>query len=617
MKNVVAVFLLICPALFLRAQIKPFRFAFISDTHIGSPDGNAEKDLRRTVADINASGQLDFAVITGDITELGTDAQLKLAKQLLDSLQIPWYIIPGNHDAGWSESGGVSFAKTFGYDKFCFDHNGIRFIACASGPYVRMSDGHIPRDAINWMDILLNRTPAEQPLIFLNHYPIDNSLDNWYEAIDRLKKKNTIAILCGHGHTNKRFSFEDIPGVMGRSNLRAKNPIGGYNLVEVRSDSILFSERRPGVETLPVWTGVKIEKHDYKPGHFTRPVYDINTTYPKAVAKWIFSSDANIISTPAVADKLVIVGNQLGRVDALSMKDGKKQWSFQTGGSIFSSPAVSGDMVVLGSGDGNVYCLRASSGKLRWKLATGAAVLGSPLIEGNTVYIGGSDHHFRAIDLATGQEQWNFDGLTGPVVSTPLSYDNKIFFGAWDTHLYALNKADGKKLWSWSNGSTVPNFSPASCIPVAHDGVVYVVAPDKYITALDANNGTALWRSNESTVRESSGISADGQLVYGKTMNDTIVAFHTGREKQPAAWKMYCGFGYEHVPSMLIEKEGQVFFGTRLGVVYAIDPKTQKIIWAHKIDNSMVNTVRVLSATQIVASTMDGKVALITVASGR
>jgi len=43
-------------------------------------------------------------------------------------------------------------------------------------------------------------------------------------------------------------------------------------------------------------------------------------------------------------------------------------------------------------------------------------------------------------------------------------------------------------------------------------------------------------------------------------------------------------------------------------VVYAIDPTAQKINWAYKIDNSMVNTVKVINSKQIIASTMDGKV---------
>ncbi|MDP1972833.1 MAG: metallophosphoesterase [Sediminibacterium sp.] len=86
----------------VNAQWKPFRFAFISDTHIGSPNGNAEEDLRRTVADINSMNDIAFVVLTGDITELGTDAEIKLAKEILAELKVPYYIISGNHDTGWS-----------------------------------------------------------------------------------------------------------------------------------------------------------------------------------------------------------------------------------------------------------------------------------------------------------------------------------------------------------------------------------------------------------------------------------------------------------------------------------------------------------------------------------
>ncbi|WP_315820577.1 metallophosphoesterase [Paraflavitalea speifideaquila] len=105
MKKITLLCCLLAVAYLLPAQIKPFRFVHISDTHIGSPNGSAEEDLRRTVRDINDMKDIAFVIITGDITELGTDSQLKLAKQILDSLQIKYYIIPGNHDSGWSESG--------------------------------------------------------------------------------------------------------------------------------------------------------------------------------------------------------------------------------------------------------------------------------------------------------------------------------------------------------------------------------------------------------------------------------------------------------------------------------------------------------------------------------
>lgn len=595
-------------------QVNPFRFAFISDTHIGSPNGSAEEDLRRTVRDINAMSDIAFVVLTGDITELGTNEEIKLAKQILDSLDVPWYIIPGNHDTGWSESGGVMFTTVFGYDKFSFEFNGIKFLGCASGPYVRMSDGHVPRDAVNWLDKELKKVKKDQPVIFLNHYPIDNGLDNWYEITDRLRRHNTWAILCGHGHANKAMSFEDIPGVMGRSNLRAKDDEGGYNLVDVGSDSILFTVRRPVSGKERKWTGVKIESRNFeKTKKFPRPDYSINDKYSQVKKGWEFSSDANIISTPAVDGNKVFVGNQNGVMTCFSMNDGKPIWNYKTGGAIFSSPAVANGIVVFGSGDGNVYCLSISKGKLIWKYKTAASVLGSPVINGDTVFIGGSDHSYLALNKKDGKVIWKFTGLEGPVVSTPLLYQDRIVFGAWDRHLYALNRSNGNLLWKWNNGSSVRNYSPASCIPVASDNVIYIMAPDRVVSAIDAASGKTLWRSKDGGVRESIGISADGKWIYGKSMQDTIVAYASSKEQQSAAWKLHAGFGYEHVPSMLIEKEGHVFFGTKSGVVYCIDPMAKKIVWAHKIDNSMVNTVRVLSKNQLVVSTMDGKLVLLNV----
>ena len=56
-----------------------FKFAHISDTHIGS--NNAEEDLRRTVQSINNDSTIKFVILSGDITDFGSDAELHLAKQ--------------------------------------------------------------------------------------------------------------------------------------------------------------------------------------------------------------------------------------------------------------------------------------------------------------------------------------------------------------------------------------------------------------------------------------------------------------------------------------------------------------------------------------------------------
>src|SRR5690606_29452404 len=129
------------------------KFVHLTDIHVGSATGAT--DLRKTVHDINQNKELKFVILSGDITEFGADEELRLAKQILDSLTIPYHIIPGNHDANWSESGGNSFRQIFGAETFYFKYGGYRFIGTNSGPNMRMSPGQIPRENLVWLDSVL------------------------------------------------------------------------------------------------------------------------------------------------------------------------------------------------------------------------------------------------------------------------------------------------------------------------------------------------------------------------------------------------------------------------------------------------------------------------------
>ena len=82
-------------------ETSSFRFAWLSDTHVGSTTG--EEDLRASVRDINSTTGLAFVIVSGDVTEYGSREQLQLAKQIFDGLKIPCHVVPGNHDTKWSE----------------------------------------------------------------------------------------------------------------------------------------------------------------------------------------------------------------------------------------------------------------------------------------------------------------------------------------------------------------------------------------------------------------------------------------------------------------------------------------------------------------------------------
>jgi outer membrane protein assembly factor BamB/predicted phosphodiesterase len=594
------------------AQRQSFRFAWLSDTHVGAQTGAA--DLSNSVRDINGLDNIAFVILSGDITEMGSDFQLETAKSILDSLKKPYYIIPGNHDTKWSQSGCTKFLALWGSDKFTFTYGGYGFIGIHQGPIMKMGDGHFSPEDLRWLDsAIATFSKTIQPLFFVTHYPLDPGIDNWYTVTERLKQCNTQVVLAGHGHANAKLNFEGLPAVMGQSNLRARKPVGAYTIVDVKPDTVFFSERTPGSGWKSPWHTVGLGQRDFSRDtvRYSRPDFAINNIYPGTKTQWRVDTRFTIASTPAVWKDCVIAGNSSGTVNCYSVTDGSLKWNFTTAGTVYSTPDVSDGRVVIGSSDRNIYCLDADHGTCLWKIKTGAPVVAAAAIHDNTVYIGGSDGVFRALDLKTGAVKWEFKNVGGFVETKPLIYDEKVIFGAWDTYLYALSAKDGSLLWKWSNGNAGVLLSPAACWPVAANGKVFIVAPDRFMTAIDAQTGKTIWRSKQHQVRECVGISGDGKRIYVRCMTDTVVAFSSSSSSPEEVWATNCGYGYDIDPSMPIERDGVVYFGTKNGLVFALDSKSGAILWQHKIGVTIANTPLPLENRRVIISDLDGKISLI------
>lgn len=599
--------------MFLNLQLafcQEFKFAQITDTHIGNATG--EEDLLRTIKDINTNSAIEFVVISGDITEFGSDDELKLAHQVISKLNKPYYVIPGNHDTNWSESGGNSFIKTFGAGTFSFEHKGYLFLGTGSGPNMRMGPGQIPREDLVWLKAeLAEKATARKPVIYINHYPQDSSLNNWYNALDLLKEKNIQLMLCGHGHKNKAFEFEGIPNIMGRSNLRAKDSVGGYNIITINNSVATYEERKPLTNYQEKWLSVPLKDYQFHldSKKYKRPSFAVNDKYKNVSVSWIYQDDSDLGTGISVYKNTAITANTNGEVYALNNK-GKLKWKYKTDGKIYSTPTVSEDVVVVGSSDNYIYCLSAKNGQLIWKYKTNKAVLATPTITKNTVFIGSSDGVFRALNLKNGALVWEFNQVKNFVVTKPLFYQEKLFFGSWGNEFYALDAATGKQVWKWTNGSTNRMFSPAACYPVAANGKVFIVAPDRYMTALDANTGQQLWRKTikENRVRESMGISIDSSLVYAKTMDGKVFGVSTTAKDFDITWESSLQMPYELAPTAIVEKNNLVFIPSNSGLVSALDRKSGNVVWQHKSSNTLVNAILPIK-NKVMVSTMDGKIA--------
>ena len=602
----------------VQAQQAVFRFAQLTDIHLSPNNPNPTEDLLRSIAQINATDSIDFVLVTGDIAEEGDRTTMEKVKSCLDLLKVKYYVALGNHETKWSDSGCTAFGEIFGGERFEFEHKDFLFLGFNSGPLMRMAYGHVVPQDIRWMTETMDRYNAgnsrpDKPVILVTHYPMtEGDVDNWYEVTDAVRPYNVRLFIGGHYHRNRDLRYDGIPGILMRSNLRDKDEKPGYGIYEITEDSILVYTQRIG-EPKRQWAAFSLTDSYYdRNGKAEKyPDFSVNKEYAQVQEQWIVQTGAGIYCSPAVEKDKVFVGDDLGRLTAYALKNGKKLWSFQSGKRIVGTPAVSEGIVVFGSADCKIYGLDAQNGNLLWTVEAAEPVLGAVTIENGIAYIGASDHTFRAVNIRTGEVKWAFAGVRGYIETKPLVTDNKVIFGAWDNTLYALNKADGKELWEWTGGLTRMHFSPAAVWPVAADGKVFITDPQRAMTAIDIETGNTVWRTFQSMVRETIGLSEDKERIYSKTMNDSIVCYSTKGDQPHKLWASNVGFGYEHAPSMQVEKNGVVFGSTKEGLIFALEAATGKVLWKHKTGNSLISTVVPLDNNRVLFTATSGETGML------
>lgn len=595
---------------------KPFKFALVTDTHIGSPNNN--EDLCRTVKDINSQNDIAFVIVSGDVTEFGSYDELRKTKSLLDDLRVPYYIIPGNHDSNWSESGTNDFLRVFGSETFGFEYGGYKFIGLASGPNMRMSPGQIPCENLTWFFDEIAKTDKNIPIVYVNHYPMDNSLNNWFEVMDALREYNVKLMLCGHGHANRSMNFEGVNAAMCRSNLRAKEDFGGYNIIEVSADSILLSERIVSGETRLPWLSYAVTQRPQWDVNPPRPDFSINQNHPYVSEIWSVQEKSDMGSGMFLADDKLVYTNTAGEIKAADTESGNTLWTYRTRGKIYSTPTAYENTVWCASSDSYVYGLNVNNGKLQHKLKTDKAVVSSPACADDKVMVAGGDGHCRAWDVNSGKLVWTFDSVKNFVVTRPLVKDCILFFGSWGNEFYALDTATGKLRWIWKNGHTNRMFSPAQVWPVATHGRVYLASPDRYMTVLDESTGEIVWRYNDSEnrVRESIGISEDGNTVYSKTMDGQILSIDATVPERKIKW-ISSGedMGYELAPTPVIEKNGIVYAPTDKGLIFAYRALDGAFLWKYRVSAGLINMILPTDNGELYVSAMDGKLVKLRVKS--
>jgi outer membrane protein assembly factor BamB/Icc-related predicted phosphoesterase len=567
---------------------KPLRIVILTDLHV-SPESESHNHLLWVIDDINRQ-QPDMVIITGDMTNTGSDAELQNIKEMLKQLIVPYRVLPGNHETNWSESAGETFLNLWGDDKFAFQLGEYFFIGINTGPFMRMGDGHIKTQDLNWLHHHFeSHVKKNRKVLFFAHYPIAEGLDRWREVSELLHQYPVISTFCGHGHQSKLIDAGGIPGIMNRSMVYRGDTVAGYNIVEIKNDSLFVFEKTQLLSE-PEFRFVVAGKQTS--GELPSPAdFSVNRVFSNISPVWHRQEENSMFAGPLiVGDSLIVTACSEGKVKATQISTSTIIWVFDAGGPVYATPALTEqETIIVATTKGAVYSLGLKGGKLNWTKQFGNVVVATPLVDGDAFYIGIGKQGMCKLKVTDGEEIWNFKDVNGLIQSEPALKDGKLVFSAWDTHLYCLDSQTGNLLWKWNNGRTGILLSPGNVVPVISRGKVFIVAPDRYMTCLDLNTGNEIWRTNRHQVRESIGISADGSTVYAKLMNDSVMAVETAASHFQTRWIADAGFGYDHNPIPIKAHEGIIYTATRNGLIMALDETAGKILWKHKISNTAVN----------------------------
>lgn len=232
----------------------PFAFLHINDHHIGTPRSYRFRPainrrwaaIKRRMSEIEA----DLLLIGGDLTRDGDthEFEYQLAREDLETLPFPFFVIPGNMDVGNKHADrqgpddlrdDVSlnvtssrlqlFASYFGPVNWSYLHKQVRF----TGFYAAVAGSGLPEEKRFWrfLERLPELPPARHHVAMMHYWLYIDSLDEpdwditrqdqyllWYFGIDephrrrifRLLRASGVDVLfCGHVHTGRPVEVVD------------------------------------------------------------------------------------------------------------------------------------------------------------------------------------------------------------------------------------------------------------------------------------------------------------------------------------------------------------------------------------------------------------------------
>jgi outer membrane protein assembly factor BamB/predicted phosphodiesterase len=525
----------------------PLRFVHVSDAHIGK---------KRYGGGTFSAADVDFAldqalahdpddppafyVMTGDLTNLETRAEIDEAASVLLDRGVPFIAVPGNHD--WVARG-RNYKRAFGPPSYSFDAGGVHFVV--------LNDNWRKPPDMEFLERDLETVSGDPMVVVFVHRP---PRDPFLERMDRL---GVDALLTGHWHSNRYVTSGSLRQINTQAIVRGGIDFtpAGYRIITVEGGveggelsitHATITERPAPRITWPLESvcapagpleilaaaepraiagpievsidgGRRIElSHRRGWVHGARleagldpGVYELALHHGGASQRRVFSICGE--RPPARAGEWRQVqggGEHHGRAPHIGPPL-RGLWVADVGEHVLGgSPAIASGLVLvplsdLDDGDGGgVVALDLATGAERWRAITGHSVRGTPAVSGDLAVFNDASGVVHGVELATGTERWSVDlgdrvDNTQSALISAAAVDGERAYAVTIGRLAAIDLATGEIVWEDQKigGGLNANMSSRAAPGLADDLVIATAGWGKGgLVAFDPETGERRWQ---------------------------------------------------------------------------------------------------------------------------
>jgi len=254
--------------------------------------------------------------------------------------------------------------------------------------------------------------------------------------------------------------------------------------------------------------------------------------------QWSASAELGFVAPPAVTDGRVFVGDSEGKFRCFDAATGEELWSHEDGGEINAGANFYEDTVLFASQNGNLTRLDQETGEVVWQFNIEAegGIQSTPTLAGSNVFFAGCDGLFHILSIADGTDQGQVD-IGGPTLSSPAIGGDFAYFGTEDGTVYSVNWRMPEAVWTYRSERGNQAYRSSAAVD---DDVIIVAGRDKMVRVLNPQDGEPLWQFATKARIDSSPVivgdrvfvgSSDGR-VYGldKASGELVWQYDAGGE---------------------------------------------------------------------------------------